>query len=245
MGTATPTSRPNAARLPKLQLRYYNGELTKWTSFWQSFEAAVDCNPDLSGVENFNYLSSLFEGVAREAIAGLSLTEANYKEAVATLKKRFGGTQRRSESKSPLTATTLVTKDSPFGTTPCCYCHQQHRPTECTVVVRVDERKQLLRRAGRCFPAYEGVISAETAGHLTGVGPVKGNTTPAFAQPKMVRILEPWGRHQPHLSRPFPTSIPVHPSSILPQHCMLTPVNLSCCRQLQLWSPTPMAQEQV
>jgi len=93
VGTATPTSRPNAARLPKLQLRYYNGELTKWTSFWQSFEAAVDCNPDLSGVENFNYLSSLFEGVAREAIAGFSLNEANYK-AVATLKKRFGGTQQ-------------------------------------------------------------------------------------------------------------------------------------------------------
>ena len=57
----------------------------------------------------------------------------------------------RSEYKSPSTATTLVTKDSPFGTTPCCYCNQQHRPTECTVVVRVDEHKQLLRKAGQCF----------------------------------------------------------------------------------------------
>ena len=49
---------------------------------------------DLSNVEKFNYLSSLLEGAAREAIAGLSLTEANYIEAVSTLKKRFGGTQQ-------------------------------------------------------------------------------------------------------------------------------------------------------
>lgn len=91
VGTAMPTSRPNAARLPKPQLRHYNGELTKWTSFWQSFEAAVDRNPDLSEVEKFNSLPSLLEGVAREAIAGLSLNEANYKEAV---KKRLGGTQQ-------------------------------------------------------------------------------------------------------------------------------------------------------
>ena len=45
----------------------------------------------LSSVEKFNYLSSLLENTAREAIAGLSLTEANYAEAVSTLKKRFGG----------------------------------------------------------------------------------------------------------------------------------------------------------
>lgn len=39
-------------------------------------------------------MSSLLENAAREAIAGLSLIEANYAEAVSTLKKRFGGTQQ-------------------------------------------------------------------------------------------------------------------------------------------------------
>ena len=93
--SSSPASgRPNAVRLPKLQLRHFNGDMTRWTSFWQSFEAAVDGNPDLSAVEKFNYLSSLLEGAAREAIAGLSLTEANYVEAVTMLKKRFGGTQQ-------------------------------------------------------------------------------------------------------------------------------------------------------
>ena len=91
---ATPTAKASTVRLPKLQLRHYNGDLTKWTSFWQSFQAAVDNNPDLSGVEKFNYLSSLLEGTAREAIAGLSLTDANYAKAVTTLQKRFGGTQQ-------------------------------------------------------------------------------------------------------------------------------------------------------
>ena len=252
--TTTPTAKSNSVRLPKLQLRHFNGDLTRWTSFWESFEAAVDSNPDLSNVEKFNYLTSLLENTAREAIAGLSLTEANYTEAVSTLKRRFGGTQqiiskhmeallqveavtnsqnvkalrclfdnlsphmrslaslkvkeetyrnllcpvlinkipsdmqlivsrkvpeakwelktlmsaieeeivarerldppkapRRPESKPPPTATTLVTKETPITAPTCCYCHQQHRPLDCTVVTEVDERKQLLRRAGRCY----------------------------------------------------------------------------------------------
>jgi len=73
------------------------------------------------------------------------------KEIIARERLSQSKPPRKSESKSPSTATTLVTKDSPFGTTPCCYCNQQHCPTECIVVVRVDERKQLLRKAGRCF----------------------------------------------------------------------------------------------
>ena len=88
----TPVGRTKSVSLPKLQLRHFNVDLTKWTSFWESFEAAVDKNSDLSGVEKFNYLSSLLEGTAKEAVSGLSLTEANYAEAVSMLKKRFGST---------------------------------------------------------------------------------------------------------------------------------------------------------
>ena len=81
-------------KLPKLKLRPFGGELTQWTSFWESFEAAVHTNPDLTAVEKFNYLSSVLECSAREAISGLSLTAANYEEAISTLKKRFGGWQK-------------------------------------------------------------------------------------------------------------------------------------------------------
>ena len=41
----TPATKANAVRLP-------NSDLTKWTSFWESFEAAVDSNPDLSSSRN-------------------------------------------------------------------------------------------------------------------------------------------------------------------------------------------------
>ena len=80
--------------MPKLQLKPYGGELTKWTSFWDSFESAVHNNRELSDIEKFNDLSTLLEHSAREAISGLSLTSKNYREAIATLKKRFGSKQQ-------------------------------------------------------------------------------------------------------------------------------------------------------
>ena len=39
-----PGSRLSRLRLPKLQLRSFSGDLTKWTSFWESFESAVHDN---------------------------------------------------------------------------------------------------------------------------------------------------------------------------------------------------------
>ena len=81
-------------KLPKLQLRPFGGELTKWTSFRDSFESAVHNNRELSDIEKFNYLTSLLERSAREAISGFSLTTTNYQKAIETLKKRFGSKQQ-------------------------------------------------------------------------------------------------------------------------------------------------------
>ena len=80
-------------KLPKLSLKKFNGDVSKWTSFWDSFESAVHQNKDLSEVDKFNYLTSMIEHSASEAIAGLSLTVSNYEEAVTILKKRFGNKQ--------------------------------------------------------------------------------------------------------------------------------------------------------
>lgn len=46
----------------------------------------------MSAIEKLTYLNSYLESMAAEAIAGLTLTAVNYKEAVAKLKKRFGNT---------------------------------------------------------------------------------------------------------------------------------------------------------
>jgi hypothetical protein len=80
-------------KLPKLSLKKFNGDLTKWITFWDTFDSAVHRNSALSSIDKFNYLNSLLESAAAEAIAGLTLTSANYEEAVATLKRRFGNKQ--------------------------------------------------------------------------------------------------------------------------------------------------------
>ena len=71
-------------------MKKFNGDLTKWTTFWDSFSSSIDNNPAFSGIDKFNYLISLLELTVAEAIAGLTPTNANYiihEEAVAALKE--------------------------------------------------------------------------------------------------------------------------------------------------------------
>ena len=85
---------PSKVRLPKLTIQPFKGELTSWTTFWDSYRAAIDENTLLAEIDKFNYLRSLLQGPAMDAIAGLTLTAANYKAAIAVLKKRFGNKQQ-------------------------------------------------------------------------------------------------------------------------------------------------------
>ena len=80
-------------KLSKLVLKIFNGYITKWCSFWDTFEAAILKNSKLATIDKFNYLNSLLEKSASEAIAGLVVTNANYEEAIAILKTRFGNKQ--------------------------------------------------------------------------------------------------------------------------------------------------------
>ena len=82
------------AKLPKLILPRFRGDVTKWTSFWDSYKTAVHENMAISPIDKFNYLNSLLEGPASRSIQGLSLTEANYKSAIEILHERFGRTQQ-------------------------------------------------------------------------------------------------------------------------------------------------------
>lgn len=82
------------AKLPKLTLPKFRGDVTKWISFWDSFKSAVHENGSLSAIDKFNYLNSLLEGHASRAIQGLSLTEANYESAIEILNERFGRKQQ-------------------------------------------------------------------------------------------------------------------------------------------------------
>ena len=52
----------NYSRLPKLALPTFNGDPLQWQTFWDSFSAAVHCNPRLSGAQKFNYLCTQLQG---------------------------------------------------------------------------------------------------------------------------------------------------------------------------------------
>ena len=72
----------------------FKGEITKFKSFWDSFDSAVNKNADLSSVDKFNYLHALLEGQTARAIQGLTLSETNYQAAVDILQERSGKTQQ-------------------------------------------------------------------------------------------------------------------------------------------------------
>ena len=92
-------TRSQRVRLPKLTLRSFNGDITTWTTFWDSYESAIHKSPDLSDIVKFNYLKSLLERTALEAISGLTLTSDNYHEAISTLKKNIW--QQATDNLSP------------------------------------------------------------------------------------------------------------------------------------------------
>ena len=66
----------------------FHGEVTTWMGFWYSYKSAVHDN--LSKIDKFNYLRSLLEDSASQAIQGLALSSDNYDSAVEILEQRFG-----------------------------------------------------------------------------------------------------------------------------------------------------------
>ena len=90
-GATSTVTRP---RLPKLTLPTFKGDVTHWTSFWDSYDSAIHNNTQLSTIDKFNYLNSLLEGPAARSIKGLTLTEGNYDSAIDLLKERFGKKQK-------------------------------------------------------------------------------------------------------------------------------------------------------
>jgi hypothetical protein len=82
------------AKLPKITLQKFRGNITNWNPFWESFKAAVHENNSISKVDKMNYLFSHLEGAAARSVQGLTLTEANYAAAIAILEERFGRPQQ-------------------------------------------------------------------------------------------------------------------------------------------------------
>ena len=87
------TRRKADIRLPKLNLKPYDGDPLKWKTFFDTFDCAVHKRDDMTNVEKMTYLISLLEGEAESCIGGITLSNENYEVALKMLKQRFGDEQ--------------------------------------------------------------------------------------------------------------------------------------------------------
>ena len=79
--TDTAKSTASRPRLPKLTIQRFRGEITHWSSFWDSYKSAIHDNASISTIDKFNYLNSLLEDAAARTIQGLTLNKVNYSSA--------------------------------------------------------------------------------------------------------------------------------------------------------------------
>ena len=68
----------------------FDGDIMKWTQFWDLSERNIDKNTTLSDVNKFQYMKGLLSCQAANVTAHLLITEENYRPAVAGLKQRCG-----------------------------------------------------------------------------------------------------------------------------------------------------------
>lgn len=80
----------STTRLKKLDIPVFTEALLEWQSFWDCFEAAIDTNPSLTGVQKLSYLRAQLRGEATRAIAGFPLNNLNYHHSVSILRDHFG-----------------------------------------------------------------------------------------------------------------------------------------------------------
>ena len=92
-GSAIQGSHQRSVNLPKLEIPYFNGDKLRWSEFWDTFDASVDQNNNLSNIEKLSYLNSKLTGEAKQAVPGIYLSNKNYEVTKALLKERFGSSQ--------------------------------------------------------------------------------------------------------------------------------------------------------
>ena len=78
-------------KLPKLELKPFDGGIINWKPFWDQFNASIHSN-NLRKIEKFSYLKTFLNESASGCISGLTLTTKNYGEAVKILEERFDNT---------------------------------------------------------------------------------------------------------------------------------------------------------
>ncbi|KOC59852.1 hypothetical protein WH47_10766 [Habropoda laboriosa] len=77
-----------------MRLPTFDGTIEKWTSYFDIFCSMIDRNDDLTPVQKLQYLRSTVVGKAATCIQSLSITDANYADALELLKEKYDCTRR-------------------------------------------------------------------------------------------------------------------------------------------------------
>ena len=78
-----------SARLPKISLPLFSGNVKDWLPFWDQFKVLIH-DTELPAVTKFTYLTSVLKNEAKSSISNLALTDANYATAINILQERYG-----------------------------------------------------------------------------------------------------------------------------------------------------------
>ena len=80
----------SGVKLPKLDVPTFDGDILRWSSFWEQFVTSVDSRKHLSNAEKLVYLQhAVKNGSAAGVIQGLSQSGEQYTEAVECLRQRY------------------------------------------------------------------------------------------------------------------------------------------------------------
>lgn len=91
MAVTTTQESIHALKLPKIELRKFEGDNKDWLSFWATFKKIHD-DVSLSKEDKFHYLlqSMAADSRAAEVVNSFPPTTDNYDKAIQSLQKRFG-----------------------------------------------------------------------------------------------------------------------------------------------------------
>lgn len=79
-GTNSPVNFNNV-RLPKIDIRKFDGEISDWLAFRDTFDSLIHRNGTITNIQKFNYLKSVLTGAAGRVTELLELFAANYEIA--------------------------------------------------------------------------------------------------------------------------------------------------------------------
>ena len=82
-------------KLPKLKISKFDGDIINFRGFSDEFHSAIHSNDSINDKGKFCYLKSFlfYFNSAKSCISGLSLSSANYFEAIELLKQRYENPQ--------------------------------------------------------------------------------------------------------------------------------------------------------